>query len=348
MLPPDPFETIPPEEEKVLREFVERDKVAHDAAYPPRTKPVFRRLHAKTHGLVVAQFTVEKNLPEKYRVGVFAEARTYDAVVRFSNGSREVAHDLAPDARGLSIKLFDVQGRKLLDDEPDATTHDFTLLNHDVFFARSAVDFSEFFRKVLRWGHPFFFIFSLFPPRLRLHEAKIISDSTKPIENPLTQRYWSQSPFRLGSLAVKYSLIPRLQLPEANDFLKERNYLREVLKMQLDRGPAEFDFMVQEQLDPQSMPIEDPTIRWDEKKSPFTKVATLHIPRQAFDTPARDEANEALSFTAWHALPEHRPLGGINRMRLHAYRSSQIVRHQRNEMPRVEPRSLAEALGKSA
>jgi len=346
-LPPDSLETIPPEEEAIIRAFIDRDKSAHDAAYPAGKKPVFRRLHAKTHGLLEARFTIADDIPEKYRVGVFAKPRTFDAVVRSSNGGRDIAHDLAPDARGLSFKIFDVPGQKLLDDERDAETHDFTLLNHDVFFARNAADFAEFFQKVLRWGHPFFFILSLFPPRLRLHEAKIISDSTRPIENPLAARYWSQSPARLGSVAVKYSMIPRLLAPEARVTTKGHDYLREVMKMQLERGGVEFDFMVQEQLDPKSMPIEDPTIRWDETKSPFTKIATLHIPAQSFDTPQRDAANEALSFTTWHALPEHRPLGGINRMRLHAYRSSQIVRHDRNGQPRREPRNQLEALGKS-
>jgi hypothetical protein len=348
MLPPDEFETVPPEEEAVIQSFIDRDKQAHDKAYPLGTTPVLRRLHAKTHGLVGAHFSVESNLPEKYRVGVFAKPHTYDAVVRCSNGARDDAHDLAADARGLSIKLFGVPGTKLLDDERDAATHDFTLLNHDVFLARTAVDFSDFINKVQRWGHPVFYIVSLFPPRLRLHEAKIISQSTKPIENPLAVRYWSQSPYRLGSLAVKYGLVPRLLAPEASVTIKSRNYLREVMVAQLASGGVEFDFLVQEQLDPKTMPIEDPTIRWDEARSPFTKVATLRIASQVFDTPARDAANEALSFTAWHALPEHRPLGGINRMRLHAYRSSQIVRHRRNEAPRIEPETLARALGESS
>jgi hypothetical protein len=347
MLPSDPFETIPPDEASTIQDFIARDKRAHNAAYPAGTKPVLRRVHAKSHGLVTARFTVESNLPKKYRVGVFAEPRTFDAVVRSSNGARTVGPDTGADARGLSIKLFDVPGTKLLDDEPDATTHDFVLLNHDVFFIRNAADFSEFFGKLLRWGHPGFFIVSLFPPRLRFHEAKIIFESTRAVENPLAIRYWSESPYRLGALAVKYSLVPRLVAPEATVKVKGDNYLRQVMKMQLEHGGVDFDFMVQEQLDSKSMPIEDPTIRWDEKKSPFTKIATLHLPAQAFDTPARDEANEALSFTPWHALPEHRPLGGINRMRMHAYRSSQIVRHERNEMPRFEPRTLAEALGKS-
>ena len=33
------------------------------------------------------------------------------------------------------------------------------------------------------------------------------------------------------------------------------------------------------------------------------------------DAPGQDELCEALSFTPWHSLPEHEPVGGINRLR---------------------------------
>ena len=39
----------------------------------------------------------------------------------------------------------------------------------------------------------------------------------------------------------------------------------------------------------------------------------------------------------WHAIPEHRPLGGINRARKLVYRAISEFRHQMNHAPRVEP-----------
>jgi hypothetical protein len=49
-----------------------------------------------------------------------------------------------------------------------------------------------------------------------------------------------------------------------------------------------FEFLVQPRTTP-SMSVEPSMIEWNEIESPFRKVATLTIPRQAFDLPAQDE-----------------------------------------------------------
>ena len=85
------------------------------------------------------------------------------------------------------------------------------------------------------------------------------------------------------------------------------------------------------------MPVEDPGKLWNEAISPFRKVATIKIPLQSFATPERDELGENLSFTPWHALPEHRPLGGINRARRVIYDLISIFRHKENNQLRREP-----------
>jgi hypothetical protein len=48
-------------------------------------------------------------------------------------------------------------------------------------------------------------------------------------------------------------------------------------------------------------------------------VATIRIPAQDFTTEAMKDFAENLSCTPWHSLPEHRPLGGINRVRRTVY-----------------------------
>ena len=95
-----------------------------------------------------------------------------------------------------------------------------------------------------------------------------------------------------------------------------------------------FDFCVQFQTDAVKMPIEDPTIRW---RSPLQKVATITIPPQQFESPEQSQFCEHLSFTPWHALPEHRPLGGINRTRRSVYQTLSRIRHELNQVPRQEP-----------
>ncbi len=89
--------------------------------------------------------------------------------------------------------------------------------------------------------------------------------------------------------------------------------MREALARNLRDGDVYLEFRIQLQTDPAIMPIEDSLERWDEARAPFQRVALIHIPRQTADTPTRRALAEALAFTPWHSLPEHRPLGSINR-----------------------------------
>ena len=109
------------------------------------------------------------------------------------------------------------------------------------------------------------------------------------------------------------------------------------MKQSLNTGDVWYDFLVQFQIDPVRTPIEDPGQAWSETLSPFRKVATIRIPKQEFDTPGQMTLAENLSFTPWHALPEHEPIGGINRARKAAYHAISTLRHQRNKVERREP-----------
>ena len=76
---------------------------------------------------------------------------------------------------------------------------------------------------------------------------------------------------------------------------------------------------------------------WKEDQAPFHEVATIYIPRQNFDSPGQSEFAENISFNPWHALPEHRPLGIINRIRKVVYDHTSRVRHEMNSVERTEP-----------
>jgi hypothetical protein len=78
------------------------------------------------------------------------------------------------------------------------------------------------------------------------------------------------------------------------------------------------------------MPIEDTSIEWDEAISPFETVADIRLPAQDFDSPEQNIDCDNLSFNPWHALPEHRPIGGINRLRKAVYESISSYRLERN------------------
>lgn len=169
-------------------------------------------------GVVRATLEIEPGLPPEYRAGVFAQQRSYPAWVRFSNGSGVVQPDKVPDGRGVGLKLMDVPGSKLLDDEADAKTQDFLFINHDVFFVKDAKDYVELFRIVTRDTLPTKFFIGLNPFKWRLTELKNAKNIRVQIANPLDVRYWSMVPIpRPASNARRSAVAPgsRMRLPAA-------------------------------------------------------------------------------------------------------------------------------------
>ncbi|UYG06522.1 hypothetical protein [Halomonas sp. M4R1S46] len=65
---------------------------------------------------------------------------------------------------------------------------------------------------------------------------------------------------------------------------------------------------------------------WDEARSPFHTVARLTLPPQRVDDPAALSHCEGMAFNPWSGHPDHRPLGGINRVRRGIYRAVGALR----------------------
>ncbi|TXI16973.1 MAG: catalase [Nitrosomonas sp.] len=283
-----------------------------------------RGAHAKAHGCVKAQFSVLP-LPDELSLGIFSEAREYPAWIRFSNGAEKVQDDSVGDGRGMAIKLMHV-------DRSPSGTQDFVMLNHPVFFVRNAADYVEF-QKALAIDNPVKFFFpDINPLHFRLHELGIVmAIRSKKVNNPLDAQYWSATPYRFSDSAMKFSTRPcNRTAPALSTDTSSANYLRQNMQAHLDREEACFDFMVQLRKRAAEMPVEDPTIEWSEKDSPFITVAKITIPAQRFNTPEQLKFCEDLTFSPWHAIPEHEPLGGINRVRKAVYEISSRIRHELN------------------
>jgi hypothetical protein len=311
-----------------------REKFEHDYA---NVRPVLRDQHPKSHGCVRAEFVVGPDVPRDLRHGIFAQPRTYPAWIRFSSSSSQPRPDPKRDAHGMAIKVMGVEGEKILPFERDETTQDFIVANSRVFFCRHASDYVELASRMFE-GRFMRFFFGADPRKWRVREfVNMMVATQKKVSNPLQIRYWSQTPFALGPHAVKYSAKPHGRGTDTEPVSARSNYLEEAMARQLASGEASFDLMVQLQTGPREMPVEDPTIRWKERASPFRKVATIRIPAQDFTTKARKDFAEGLSFTPWHSLPDHRPLGGINRVRRAVYDTISKLRHAKNDVPRREP-----------
>lgn len=329
-------EQIPPGE-TTLTQAIIADAIRIADQHRGNTR-VLRDAHAKAHGCVKAQLSVLPSLAADLRHGVLSEpGKTWQAWMRLSNGNALQQFDSVHDARGMAIKLLDVPGNKLLASDKAATNQDFVMINHPVFFVRDVAEFHQFFAAKASGKRILAFFPSWDPRTWELRHLFIALETLSPApESPVATTYSSITPFKLGPHNIKYRVIPtpqdcpRYQLPKQNEDLP--NFLRSALYQQLslDRIPACFALQVQRQRPQHYMPIEDPSVRWDETIAPFETVATIKVKGQDFDSSEQNLFCDNLSFNTWHSLPAHRPIGGINRLRKAVYEEVSVYRHQHN------------------
>jgi hypothetical protein len=298
-----------------------------------------RDAHPKAHGCVRAEFHVLDALPDRLAKGIFIPGKTYQAWIRFSNGSSDPSQaDIKKDARGMAIKVLGVPGQKLLEDENQAATQDFIMINNPVFFANDPARYLSFMQDT---NSDSFYKKILIPFALGTKGTLIAFKMTsKTISNPLQTRYWSMVPYQLGKgadrQAVKYSTRACSAATDPIPNKPGHDFLRDALRNTLKEGDACMEFLVQPRTS-RSMDVEDSMTEWQEAQAPFYQVATIRIPRQVFDTPEQNQFCENLSFNPWHALPEHKPLGVTNRLRKIIYDHISQVRHDMNSTKRQEP-----------
>ena len=291
------------------------------------TRPSGRDVHTKSHGCVHADFMVNNvSLPKKLQVGIFEKNKTFPAWIRFSNGRVNVP-DNAKGPRGMALKLMGVKGEKLLPSEKNELTQDFLMVNGPLFFIKNLADYVSFISKP-----------GLFFSTHWYELSKFMNTSARKIPNPLAVRYWSETPYALGTTAMKFSAIPCSLKGLSKSDQNNPDYLKIALTETLNTNSACFKFMIQPRKDAALMPIEDSTLEWNEHDSPFITVAEIHIPTQQFNSPEQISFCENLSFTPWHSLPVHRPLGRINRARKVVYETISNLRHKFNDIKPKEPR----------
>lgn len=165
-----------------------------------------------------------------------------------------------------------------------------------------------------------------------------------PKQHPMTDAYFSQTPFRYGDYVAKIGVIPDSPGLKA---LMDQPYdpetydaLRDATNAFFRTQPAEFIVAVQLNTGLDEMPIEDAQAKWPEESSQYQTVARVVLPVQTAWDPVRDNFFEDLSFAPGHALAAHRPLGGINRARLVAYKTLSSLRLRENSKAQNEPSSL--------
>lgn len=337
----DDLEVIPDNEDEQIGDIVRYLQITQRRTFDAR-RHATRDTHAKGHGFLKGRFTIEPDLPEELAQSLFATPRTHDAIVRFATEPGDMLDDRTPAARGLGLKLLDVDGDKLGDD--GRTTQDFTFNNCSVLPLTDVPTYREIHYLKAEYGHDP----ALLAEKIGERDDADLQTLFERLPNIhlLANSYYSQSAYRFGDYVCKYALMPNTETqralaarPVTDD--DSPAVLTEWLSAFMADNEAGFDFCVQLQTDTDKMPIEDASIDWNTGQSAFRKVATLSLPPQDPYTPARRVfGDDVLGFDGWLGRADLRPLGSINRVRAKAYRSSSTMRHHLNQRQEFEPSSI--------
>jgi hypothetical protein len=308
-------EQIPADERDLIKHLV-----ALQVGIMTKTDPTRRGQHPKHHGSVDAEFVVRGDIPDVYRIGLFKEPATYTAKVRWSNGGER--DDMKPDVHGMAVKVLGVKGTPALKGS-DREEQDFILIDSETFFVPDVKMMLELMTaRVTAAQKP-----EVMTEFAQKHKDIVggLAAARTTIASPLTTRYWSTVPYKLGGGAVKYTAVPSADNKSGGVPATSSDYLRAAMASQLVLGEtgAQFELCLIPQADAVDNPIENPMVPW---KAEPVAVATITVAPQAFDTPERMKEAEDMSFDPWHALAEHRPLGGINRARRDVYAASLTLR----------------------
>lgn len=375
------FEEAPIDETIGIKEISEtgtrlQDKRADQDA--SQEGKILRGVHAKSHGCVKAEFSVRNDISEEYQIGLFSRpGEKHAAWIRFSNASVLRENDLKENdngirqngSRGMSIKILDVDGEMLSEDD-GRNNQDFLMINTPMFAFANVRDYLRLGRILDRdtlgadtkmyfipavlaqLGEPkdgepteiadkrkFLKGIAAADPLLNsltkqdlagtIASAKVAATiAQQTVRNPMQIQYFGAAPFLFGpNKVMKFSVAPCKPVEQSPfDIITaespSENYLRDALYSTMNSfTDIEYDFMIQTR-DAKSgdLSIEDATSTWTDELSNYVSVAkiTIKAPQEMHSAATLSQC-EKMAFNPWHALADHQPLGGINRLRKQVY-----------------------------
>ena len=358
------IETLDPHlEDELLPRIIEFwEKLVSESPTTEGTGRAVRGAHAKALGVAGAEVEILPDMPAEYAQGIYARPGRHDALIRFSSANNH----LGPDAQlgpvlGFAIKLFNVPGTKLVDDEPDASTFDLVLKNNPVFVASTARHYlvlqevGNDTEKYLARGKAGFrdLLTDLLTGKGTFEQSDwaweevfaFVKTAQLPVSNPLLTPYWSMAAVRHGDYVPKVRVAPAAEsatnaLHPKLDLTSGPDVFGPALADELSARAFDFDLQVQLCTDLEHMPVDDAMVEWPEALSPFVTVARVHLPRQDITA---TEQTDALAFNQWRVTDEHRPLGEIMQVR-RIYSASARVRRTLNHQSQTEPTIAEEVL----
>ena len=254
----------------------------------------------------------------------------------------------------MAIKVFDVEGERLPGHH--APVQDFVLASGPTFPAGTA---AGFLRQAGKIGAA-----TPMPEGVKSAVSSLARNINKmlnavaggpsptldfyghPYGHPLDDHYFSQCPIRFGDHVAKLGAFPvaaeQLALDDWQlDPHADENGFRHAAIAYFDAHDAVFELRAQLWANAETQPIEDTSVEWPARDSQYRTVATIRLPRQDAYGPDRVRFfDEVMTFRPAHSLLVHRPLGGVMRARLQAYRALSAYRHRENGVAEVSPASV--------
>ena len=310
-----------------------------------------RSVHAKSHGILQGELTIDAGLAPELAQGLFAAPGTHKAFIRMSTNAGDILPDAISLPRGLALKVLDVSGERL--EGSEGTAQDFVLVNGEIFQAKTADAFLGNLKLLAKTTDRLEGTKKVLSATLQgvhkaldavgVKSAAVDSLGGAPNVEPLGETYFSAVPFRHGNFIAKFSLQPVAPAMTALtgktiDVQGREDAIREDVRSEMRSIDAEWEFRVQLCRDLEKQPVEDSTVKWDEKDAPWLKVGTLRAPAQdSWSSAQVQEVNEEMRFSVWTGIRAHQPLGNINRARRDTYRHSADFRARVNGCPYHEP-----------
>src|SRR4029079_15543321 len=316
------IETIDPDLDRLLEQIIAfwEQKVRESPVAEGSGRAV-RGAHAKTFGVVKADVQFLDTVPAAYAQGIYARPGRHGALIRFSSASNHLGADATlGGVLGCALKIFDVPGTKLVDEEPDSTTFDLVLKNNRTFVANTArhyvvlQEIGNDSPKYLARGKDGFreMLTDLLTGKGAFEQSDwaweemfaFVKAAQTPVRNPLLTTYWTMAAVRHGDFVAKLRVTPvgdgvEHAIHRELDVRTGPDVFGPAIVDELQARAFDFDLQVQLCTDVEAMPVTDATVEWLERLAPFVTVGRIHIPRQPVSASTNLEQADALAFNQW-------------------------------------------------
>lgn len=237
-------EFVKPNEEETGRKIGETmNRMQHDNF--DQHLHAYRATHVKTQGIVKGKLTVLSDLPKHVQQGLFKEpGKAYDVAARYANEPFFSKQSKNPGLRGLSMRVFNIQGERLPGSDSACTMQDFFFNNAssiELTGVDTCLDFMQMREKY--FDNPTKLAAA---SRLRTDGLKQVTPFQLPNTNMISYSFYTQSAFLFGEWYGHMGLFPALDgMKTKNVKVKgadSREVLRDWLTEYFARNGAKFKF----------------------------------------------------------------------------------------------------------